>query len=87
MNKISATGKIAKQYLKKYPNLPILTIAKLMYAENDLHFNSVDHARSLLKRHSGLGGKETRKTVDPELQRPITYNYAPFNDIPKSYKS
>ena len=87
MNKISINGKLAKQYLKKYPKLPIMTIAKLMYSENDMHFNSVDHARSLLKNHAGLAGKEKRKTVDPELQRPITYNYAPFNDIPKSYKS
>ena len=60
MNKITATGKLAKQYLKKYPKLPILTIAKIMFSENDMHFNSVDLARSLLKRHSGLGGKETR---------------------------
>jgi len=87
MNKITINGKLAKQYLKKYPKLPILTLAKLMYAENDMHFNSIEHARSLLKQHAGLGGKETRKNVDPELQRPITYNYAPFNDIPKSYKS
>ena len=63
--KITSTGKLAKQYLKKYPNLPILTIAKLMYAENDMQFNSVDHARSLLKQNAGLAGKETRKTVDP----------------------
>jgi hypothetical protein len=85
--KLTATGKLAKEYLKKYPKLPIQTLAKLMLAENELHFNSIDHARSLLKAHAGLGGKLTRKTVDPELQRPITYNYAPFNDIPKSYKS
>jgi len=71
MNKITLSGKLAKQYLKKYPKLPILTLAKLMYAENDMHFNSIEHARSLLKQHAGLGGKQTRKNVDPELQRPI----------------
>jgi predicted phosphodiesterase len=84
---ITATGKLAKKYLKKYPNLPILTIAKLMHSENDMHFNSVDHARSSLKRHAGLSGPKSRKNADPEIQRKVTYNYAPFNNIPKSFKS
>lgn len=87
MDKLTATGKLAKKYLKKYPSLPVMTIAKLMYSENEMAFTSIDHARSTLRRHSGLLGKDSRKNVDPELQRPITYNYAPFNDIPKSYKS
>ncbi len=87
MDKLTATGKLAKKYLKKYPSLPIMTIAKLMYSENEMAFTNVDHARSALRSHSGLLGKNSRKNVDPELQRPITYNYAPFNDIPKSYKS
>jgi len=87
MPQLSPTGKLAKQYLKKYPKLPILTIAKLMYSENDLHFNSVEHARSILKKHAGLAGAKSRKTVDAEVQRQISYNYAPFNNIPKSFKS
>lgn len=87
MDKLTATGKLAKKYLKKYPSLPILTLAKLMYSENDIAFNNIEHARSALKRHAGLLGKSSRKNVDPELQRPLTYNYAPFNDIPKSFKS
>ena len=87
MTDLTATGKLAKKYLKKYPSLPILTLAKLMYSENEIAFTNVDHARTTLRRYSGLQGKKSRKTVDPELQRPITYNYAPFNDIPKSFKS
>ena len=86
-NKPTSTGKVAIEYLKRYPKLPILTIAKKMYADNDMLFNSVDHARSLLKNHAGLGGKETRKHVKPELQRPVTHNYTPFANIPESYKS
>jgi len=87
MTDLTAAGKLAKKYLKKYPSLPIMTIAKLMYSENELVFTTVDHARTTLRRYAGLQGKNSRKTVDPELQRPLTYNYAPFNDIPKSYKS
>jgi len=87
MTDLTATGKLAKKYLKKYPSLTILTLAKLMYSENEIAFTNVDHARTTLRRYAGLQGKKSRKTVDPELQRPLTYNYAPFNDIPKSFKS
>ncbi len=69
MDKLTATGKLAKKYLKKYPSLPVMTIAKLMYSENEMAFTNIDHARSALRRHSGLLGKDSRKNVDPELQR------------------
>ena len=45
--KLTSTGKLAKEYLKKYPKLPIMTIAKIMLAENELHFNTKQARRTL----------------------------------------
>lgn len=85
---LTPAGELAIQYLKKYPApFPILTLAKLMYSENNLHFKNVEHARRILRHHAGLSGPESVNSTNPELQRQKTYNYAPFKDIPKSYKS
>jgi len=80
-------AEIVKEYLKKYPKLPVLTLAKKIYADYPLHYNDVESVRQIVKYHAGLAGGKSRRNADPEVQRPITYNYAPFNDIPKSYKS
>ena len=84
---ITKNAEIVKEYLKKYPKLPVLTLAKKIYADHPLRYNDVESVRQLVKYHAGLAGAKSRRNADPEVQRKVTYNYAPFNDIPKSYKS
>lgn len=55
------SGKIAIQYRKKYgPEMPSLKLARIMYAENNLLFSTLDSARSALRRIEGKNGKESR---------------------------
>ena len=55
------SGKIAIEYRKKYgPEMPSLKLARIMYAENNLLFSTLDSARSALRRIEGKNGKESR---------------------------
>ena len=85
--KTTRPGEIAIEYLKKYPKLPILTIAKKMYVDYPLMYKDVEHARDYLRNKSGLHGSKSRSRKDKDLHRPVEYKYNPFEDIPKSYKS
>jgi predicted phosphodiesterase len=56
---------IVKDYLKRFPTLPKLTLARKIFKENPLQFNSVEHARGKIKRATGASGKTTRgQTTD-----------------------
>lgn len=81
---------ICIKYLKKYPDKPILTIAKLIYKDHPGYFDSVEAVRTKLRYYTGLKGKEQRAVTqrnNPEVVREISYRYNPFDDIPKSYKA
>lgn len=82
-------AKILKGLLKKYPNTPILTLAKKAYNENKELFSTVEAARGSLKYYSGLAGKNHKKSLnsdDKQYIRVKTGNTNPFDDIPKSYE-
>jgi len=82
---ISLTGKVAKEYLKRFPKTPILTLAKKLYKENGKLFTGVEHARTILRNHAGLNGKKSRKEyTDRPLFREKTFNYNPFK-IPETH--
>ena len=49
---------IAKEYRDKYGmGMPTLTLARIMYNENNALFRSIDHARSVLRYIEGKKGK------------------------------
>jgi len=49
MQQFSKIG-IAREYRTKYGmQMPTLTLAKIMYKENKEAFNTVDHARTILR--------------------------------------
>lgn len=78
------SSKVALRYVKKYPNLPDLTLAKLIYKENPILFTSIERVRSVVRYHRGHTGGKNRKSVkDKSAFKPITYNTNPF-DIPES---
>lgn len=80
-------AEVAKTYMRKYPKLPTLTLAKLIYSEKPDYFTSVEDVRKKINYYKGLTGDTGRKYVaDKEFITPKKYNYNPFDDIPKSYK-
>lgn len=78
---------ICKQALKKFPNTPLLTLAKKIYSENNLLFNNVEQVRSLLRYYTGRSGAKQRvQLADKQFVRELSYTYNPFDDIPDSYE-
>lgn len=85
MGKTMIQGDIVKKYLNKYPQLPSLTLAKLIFQENELLFNSVESVRKTVRYYRGAVGDKQRETVlDKKFIRDHTSpNFAPFK-IPDS---
>lgn len=78
-------GKIVKEYLTKFPNVPTLTIAKKIYKENTELFTNIDSARALIRYYRGLTGDKARgRLKDKEFIKPITNNTNPFK-LPESF--
>lgn len=57
------TGDIVRDYLKVYNNLPAMTLAKKIYAENSEVYNSVEHVRVILRNHFGQNGNLSRSSA------------------------
>jgi UDP-2,3-diacylglucosamine pyrophosphatase LpxH len=86
-SKSTKKGEVVKSYLSKHKTTPILTLAKLIYSEKPDYFKSVEDVRDMIRYYAGLRGKPNREIVaDKNLLREPTYNYNPFDNIPKSYK-
>lgn len=56
---ITAKGKLVITYLDKYPEMPSLTLAKLIYAENPLEFATAEEVRGLIRSYRGANGQRT----------------------------
>lgn len=54
---------IAREYRSKYPDMPTLKLARIMYSDNNLVFKDVEHARNRLRYIEGKLGPEHRKIV------------------------
>lgn len=54
-------GEIAKEYLKKYPNMSKRGIAKKIYKENKLKFTDEDSVRAMLGYYTGSQGEKKLK--------------------------
>lgn len=53
---------LAREYRKKYgPDMPTLKLARIMYKENNLTFNSLETARKALRVVEGKAGDKARK--------------------------
>jgi len=78
-------AEIVLSYVKEYKDYPDLTLAKIIYKENKIHFNSAEDARSLVRNyrgHSGCANREKHKKHSVHF-KPVTYKTNPF-DIPES---
>ena len=77
---------IAIEYRKKFPDMPTLKLARIMYAENNLSFTNVEHCRSSLRVIEGKCGKANLKWLKNKdcvmkESRPLN----PYN-LPESYE-
>lgn len=54
---------LVRSYRSMYPDYPSLKLARIIYKEQNLLFNSVEHVRSLLRYIEGKSGEEHRKRV------------------------
>ena len=54
------TSDISRQYRKKFPDMPTLKLARIMYSENKLTFNDVEAARASLRHIEGKNGKRSK---------------------------
>lgn len=76
---------LVRNYIKKFPTTPSLTLAKKIYAENNDIFLNIESARTTIRRARGVMGKYSRKSViNKELYiNPRELDKNPFR-IPKS---
>ncbi len=56
----SGTTSLARDYRTKYPDMPTKKLARIMYSENNLLFNSEESARSALRYIEGKNGADHR---------------------------
>lgn len=75
-----------ESYEEKFPNLPTLTLAKVIYKENNVLFHSIEDARAALRFQRGQIGEKQRATRSKQEGKPVdgrTFNFSPFK-IPES---
>lgn len=91
MRQKQIVGQIAAAVLAEYPNAPTRTLASKMYNENKSVFKDFEHARTILRYHSGENGKKNRKNKIISKREKITIpnSWAEHKDvfiIPSGYK-
>jgi len=78
-------GKIVVEYLNEYPDMPDMTLAKLIYSKNKASFTSLDAVRSVVRYYKGHVGNNNRAKVSTKKHiKPLTYDTNPFK-LPASY--
>ena len=77
-------SEIIKEYLEKYPELPTLTLAKLIYKENPSVFTDVENCRYMIRYNRGASGKKNNEALkDRRFVRDIRQPYNPHK-MPES---
>lgn len=83
---MSLQGDCVKGYIKKYPDMPTLTLAKFIYGENNALFSSTEHARSIIRYHVGQSGRKKREAVADKAMFKPPGKKNPFAEIPVGMK-
>jgi len=57
-------GDIVKEWIGKWPDIPNLTLARMIYNSDNNHmlFTGVESVRSLIRAYKGSNGEQNRKT-------------------------
>lgn len=81
------TSDLAKKYRSANPGMPSLKLARIMYAENNLFFSNVEHARTALRYIEGKAGNENRKDMKKtEFIKADPRPYNPYS-LPVSHQN
>lgn len=76
---------VVREYRKKYPDMPTLKLARVIYNENSILFTTVDAVRSILRRIEGKTGIDSSKaTKDKQFKLDKARPLNPYN-LPESY--
>jgi len=78
-------GQIVLSYLKKFPNLPSLTLAKKIYKENKTSFSTLDSVRSSIRNYRGQSGDKKRKDLANKEHIKSAGSLNAYEFMPKSY--
>lgn len=84
----SVAGKVAIEYLERFPNTATLTLARMMYEDEPQVFRDIEHARSTLRYYRGTIGRKKRGsiTIKDHLREPQAPGN-PFGEIPEPIES
>ena len=63
MGSTTIKGQIVIDYLKQWPDLPNMTLARKIYNENKEAFKSADSVRSFIRYQKGSNGTDNRKRI------------------------
>jgi len=79
-------SKIVKGYLERFPGTAHRTLARKVYKENPECFTDIEHARAIIRWHTGNGGiKNREQLMDRRFVRdtPVVAAHNPY-DLPQS---
>lgn len=68
---------LARKLLKKYPKSPIRTLAKRLYEDNRIQFDSIESARTSLRYAAGRKGEQHRKNASSADPTTVKERVAP----------
>ena len=62
MYNTSLTGKVIFEWLEKWPDLPSMTLARMIYNADDNHklFTNIDTVRTRIRYYRGKSGERNR---------------------------
>ena len=78
-NEKKVSSKVVASYLKRFPDVPTLTLAKKIYKENSVLFTDVEHCRSVIRYNRGQRGKRNRELIKDKSMFKEAGSRNPFN--------
>lgn len=84
-SKPTIKGELVLSYIKKFPDMNNLGLAKKIYKENPLMFNSAHEARQRICYYKGSNGKKNRKHLENTnrpTKAPLSHDTNPYRLMP-----
>ena len=83
-NEKTIGGEVVISYLKKFPDVPTLTLAKKIYKENSLLFKDLEQCRGVIRYYRGQRGSRNRELIKEKTMFKEAGSRNPFN-LPTSH--
>lgn len=83
-NRTTVKGDVVKKYLAKFPDTPLLTLAKTIYQDVPEVFKNVENARNVIRYYVGKYGKRNRRVItDDSFVKKEDGLFNPFALLPE----